>query len=136
MLTFASTFRSNETSYPVPPILESKAKAIWAKSRMLMAPSWFTSGSRETMQLAVSVETLTLQVAPSQELPAGIETTNLATESEPGLTDTLIVLEKRDCPVALFVTATEIVPLTVLLAWFCMRLPESDTDRPSKFVVC
>src|SRR2546422_9134909 len=99
MLIVPSAVRSYAELYLVSPIFEWHAKAIWARAPMLMTPSWFTSGSLDMIQLAVSVDTLTLHAAPSQEVLVGMASTQLLTESEAELIDTVIVLEKKECPV-------------------------------------
>src|SRR5438094_9714663 len=98
MSTVPCPHRSSEGLYLASPVADPYAINTWYTSSKLITPSWSTSGSREPVQLAVSVETLTLQAAPSQELPARIESTNLVVELDPYPTDTLKFLENAICP--------------------------------------
>src|SRR6058998_2603037 len=113
MLIRPSALRSPEALYLLSPFAESYAKAIWATSSILIAPSWFRSGSRDKEQPALLLEMLTVHAAPCQEALAGMARTNPAVESRPYPTVTLYVLEKFVCPVVPFVAVTEIVAATV-----------------------
>ncbi len=83
MLTVPSAFRSYAELYRVSPIFELYTKAICARSSMLMAPSWFASGSLDTVQLALLVDTLTLHTTANHAGVDGIDRANLVVESEP-----------------------------------------------------
>ena len=82
-LTVPYPYRSSEGLYRASPVDDPYARNTWDTSSKLITPSWSTSGSRETTQLAVSVEALMLHVAPSQELPAGTESMNRAVDLDP-----------------------------------------------------
>ncbi len=105
---------------------------------MFTIPSWFRSGSLDTMHVATGVDpVLTAQLTPSIREATGTDRTNLIVLLVVIPKERLMVkaLEMIVAPVVLSITLTEAVPLSVLRVVSIVKVLETVTITPSKLMV-